>query len=195
MCILVIDFRAHELTLQSIREEYYHRKTLPLYRWPNGIMAGQDEEAGGTWLGVTPQGRWAALTNIPGLPKGSRSRGQLVVDFLTERWDVPPHLDQYSGFNLLLGHKGQIAYYSSHVPPRTLAHGRYALSNAPLGASLRAERALSHPQLEDLALQGIPGYGLRCATQLSIADTIIIEERTIPSQEHRRLEVQRIPPR
>lgn len=68
------------------RDEYYARATKPMGRWDNShIWAGQDLEAGGTWLGVTVEGKMAALTNhrAPHLHREQTpSRGHLVRDFL-----------------------------------------------------------------------------------------------------------------
>ncbi len=55
------------------------------------IIAGQDLQSGGTWMGVTPQGRWAVLTNFrDGRDKQQyeTSRGHLVQAFLES--DVLP---------------------------------------------------------------------------------------------------------
>jgi uncharacterized protein with NRDE domain len=150
-------------------------------------MAGQDQRAGGTWLGVTAEGRWAVLTNIPGAKLGSVSRGQLVVDYLARRWDVPPQ-DDYAGYNLLLGRPGRVDYFSSLAPHRRLDFGRYSLSNVPLGqACERAEKALSSGDLEGLAIR-TPDYGLRSVTRLTLAHHGTIEERTYPSGDYRCIE-------
>ena len=62
----------------------------PACRWRNGreapqVYAGRDLEAGGTWLGVGANGRFAALTNIrdPHQPPARKSRGELVARFLS----------------------------------------------------------------------------------------------------------------
>lgn len=49
-------------------------------------MLGRDNVRGGTWLGVTKQGRFSAVTNyrvpLHMLRRDARSRGELVVNFL-----------------------------------------------------------------------------------------------------------------
>ena len=51
------------------------------------MHAGRDLEAGGTWLGIGANGRFAALTNIrdPHQPPARKSRGELVARFLDGR--------------------------------------------------------------------------------------------------------------
>lgn len=109
------------------------------------MLAGQDLEAGGTWMGVTREGRFAALTNVRKLPaayKGSVSRGKLVSDFLTSERSpadylaqVAQHPKQYDGFNLVVGTPQECWYYSNHSDDDTtpvahkLAPGLYGLSN------------------------------------------------------------------
>lgn len=76
------------------------------------ILAGRDLAAGGTWLGVTADGRFAALTNYRGsVPPGpdAPSRGRLVADFLRSGLgargyarETARQADRYSGFHLLL---------------------------------------------------------------------------------------------
>ena len=79
---------------------------------PGRVLAGRDLQAGGTWLGVTANGRFGALTNVSGStpPRSDApSRGRLVLDHLRSGLDVRSHAravdrdaDRYSGFNLLL---------------------------------------------------------------------------------------------
>src|SRR6266700_1366731 len=91
MCLIVFAWRTHprhRLILAANRDEYFGRPTAPATFWHDhpGVLAGRDLEAGGTWLGITPQGRFAALTNYrnPADQKtGAPSRGALVSDFLT----------------------------------------------------------------------------------------------------------------
>src|SRR5471032_287590 len=112
MCLIVFAWRpAHRqpLIVAANRDEFYARPTLPLAQWPEApsVYAGRDLEAGGTWLGVGAQGRFAALTNIrnPSQPLGRRSRGELVAQFLTGEQTIEEYLaevvgrsDEYGGF-------------------------------------------------------------------------------------------------
>ena len=89
MCLIVFAWRpGHEvpLVLAANRDEFYARPTLPMAKWEDapGVIAGRDLEAGGTWLGAGPKGRFAALTNIrdPRTPPVGRTRGELCVQFL-----------------------------------------------------------------------------------------------------------------
>lgn len=107
------------------------------------ILAGRDLEAGGTWLGVTQAGRFAALTNFrdPSDRKADApSRGLLVRDVLAGSESPREFLSslresasRYQGFNLLVGDHEGLFYFSSRsgeilpVPP-----GVHALSNHTL---------------------------------------------------------------
>lgn len=147
MCLIVLAWRpghAQPLLLAANRDEFYERPSQPLAEWLDlpGVIAGRDLQAGGTWLGVGPNGRFAALTNIrdPGQAQGSRSRGELPVAFLAGSHSVEDflhHLHEqrrhYSGFNLLLGDNQQLWHYNSLTGRATpLAEGVHGLSNADL---------------------------------------------------------------
>ncbi|MBC3478703.1 NRDE family protein [Pseudomonas taiwanensis] len=147
MCLIVFAWRpGHPLPLivAANRDEFYARPALALAGWDDapGVYAGRDLEAGGTWLGVGPQGRFAALTNIrdPSQPLGARSRGELVAAFLQGDQGLEGYLDQvasrsgqYSGFNLLVGDGQRLGYlHAREAEPRLLAPGVYGLSNAGL---------------------------------------------------------------
>lgn len=88
MCVAALAWTAHprwRLVVAANRDEFHSRPTAPLLRWDNGVIAGRDLEAGGTWLGVNDAGRFALVTNfrLPGYPRpGLASRGGLVVDWL-----------------------------------------------------------------------------------------------------------------
>lgn len=147
MCLIVFAWRpghALPLVVAANRDEFYARPTQALTAWEDasGVYAGRDLEAGGTWLGVGPGGRFAALTNIrdPGQLQGARSRGELVAAYLREELSVEAYLEevarrsaQYSGFNLLVGDTRQLGYLNAtDAAPRLLEAGVYGLSNAGL---------------------------------------------------------------
>ncbi|MGE6820757.1 NRDE family protein [Pseudomonas soli] len=147
MCLIVFAWRpgtARPLIVAANRDEFYARPTQALGAWEDapGVHAGRDLEAGGTWLGVGPNGRFAALTNIrdPRQPLGPRSRGELVAAYLQGELGVETYLDrvasrsgQYSGFNLLVGDDQRLGYLHAREPaPRLLEPGVYGLSNAGL---------------------------------------------------------------
>lgn len=69
MCLIAFAWKAHPdfpLIVAANRDEWRARPAAPAHWWedqPN-ILAGRDLKAGGTWLGVTRSGRFAALTNF-----------------------------------------------------------------------------------------------------------------------------------
>jgi uncharacterized protein with NRDE domain len=142
MCLIVVGWRVHPdypLVVAANRDEFYARPTAPLGRWPDAqeIIGGLDLEAGGTWLGISESGRFAAVTNVrePGMAKGALSRGALTRDFLAaassaETYAAQIDGTQFSGFNLLLGDGDTLVYCSNRGgQPRVLEPGIYGLSN------------------------------------------------------------------
>ena len=147
MCLIVFAWRpshTQPLILAANRDEFYARPTLPLAQWEDAphVFAGRDLEAGGTWLGVSAEGRFAALTNIrdPGQTPGSRSRGELVAQFLSGSLSIDEYLREvagrsaeYGGFNLLVGDRKELHFLNAVDPvARRLEAGVYGLSNAGL---------------------------------------------------------------
>ncbi len=148
MCLMAFAWQQgeHFLTLIANRDEFHARPTRAASFWTAEdrpeLLAGKDLEAGGTWLGVTRGGRFAAVTNIraPGAQLGNRSRGRIVFDYLAGTLDpsaymktLLPDLPSYSGFNLVAGSPEELFYLNSReAAPRPLAPGIYGLSNASL---------------------------------------------------------------
>jgi uncharacterized protein with NRDE domain len=146
MCVAAVAWQAHpayHLVAIGNRDEYHERPAAPLARWENGIIAGQDLKSGGTWLGVSEQGRFALVTNLRGydLPDPDKaSRGALVSDQLT---GTGPYADpataalsDFNPFNLIVADRST-AHFLSNRPGdiRTqLPHGIYGLSNGALDA-------------------------------------------------------------
>ena len=160
MCLILFAHERHpryRLVLAANRDEFYGRPTAPARFWDEApdLLAGRDLKGGGTWLGVSRGGRFAAITNYrePGFhEKDAPSRGALVADFLLGQ-DEPgaylevlaPTADRYNGFNLLVGDMGAhstaahptaahptagLGYFSNRDGAvRTLEPGVYGLSN------------------------------------------------------------------
>ena len=142
MCLIVVGWRVHPdfpLIVAANRDEFYARPTEFADFWPESpeIIGGRDLDAGGTWLGITRNGRFAAVTNVrePGADKGIRSRGKLTLEFLASRQSAADYAHQlamgdYSGFNLLLGDSQSLWYCSNrNALPQELGPGTYGLSN------------------------------------------------------------------
>ncbi|WP_312571854.1 NRDE family protein [Stutzerimonas balearica] len=163
MCLIVLAWRpGHPLPLvvAANRDEFHKRPSLALGRWEDApeIIAGRDLQAGGTWMGITETGRFAALTNIRigGQPAGKRSRGELPEAFL--RGEAAPEsflrtlcgrLQDYAGFNLLVGDRDELWHLNSHSGTvQRLPGGIYGLSNADLDSPWpkleRARAAFTH---------------------------------------------------
>ncbi|HET6655563.1 MAG TPA: NRDE family protein [Gammaproteobacteria bacterium] len=148
MCLIAIAWKTDAdwpLVLVGNRDEFHARATDPASFWRGApdVIGGRDLAAGGSWLGVRANGRFAAVTNYRDRidpPPEARSRGHLVGDFLRGEMapavfmaDVAAEADCYAGFNLFVGDRGTLMYFSNRGgQPRQLAPGRYALSNAAL---------------------------------------------------------------
>ena len=156
MCLIVLAYKVHPeypLILAANRDEFLERPTEKAHFWPDAphILAGRDLRAGGTWLGITRSGRFAALTNHRDLRRpavvNSPSRGQLVRLALE---DELAGLDTsvYEGFNLLHGATDALMYHSNvNGLDHVLVPGVHGLSNhllnTPWPKVQRAKRRLT----------------------------------------------------
>lgn len=128
MCLINFQFHEHpnyKLIVAANRDEFYGRPTAPAHFWEDepDILAGRDLLQMGTWLGVTKQGRFAALTNFRDpahMDAGKVSRGAIVRNYLAEDSSSEKFLeslhkekDHYTGFNLLVGNPDELFYYSN----------------------------------------------------------------------------------
>jgi uncharacterized protein with NRDE domain len=145
MCLIAFHWQPDgetPLIVAANRDEFYNRPTAPLAWWDGGhILGGRDLGAGGTWMGVTRAGRFAALTNYrdPSRIKANApSRGQLVSDFLAGDMAAADFIAKlrgvapgYNDFNLLLYDGNRLMGYESRNDC-TLRFGRgtHAVSNA-----------------------------------------------------------------
>src|ERR1700727_1192516 len=176
MCLILIAWRGaakYPCVVAANRDELHSRPASPAHWWPScpPILAGRDLSAGGTWLGMTRTGRFAALTNYrdpeqrrPGTP----SRGTLVTSILMSGDSIESTLEHlsavagsYNGFSLLLSDGERLAVYeSARGSGRVLGPGIYGLSNHLLDtpwpkvqmAKSRLSRALSCLDTTDTVL-------------------------------------------
>lgn len=145
MCLIFIAIKQHPaypLIMAANRDEFYRRPTEKFSFWKDqpDILAGRDNEAGGTWLGVTRSGRIAAITNYRDparINDKAPSRGLLVrnylagssapQDFCRENGDF---MSRCNGFNLILGNLSSLYYYSNRDGPISrIPDGLHGLSN------------------------------------------------------------------
>lgn len=148
MCLIGIAYGMHPrypLLVAANRDEFHERPADPARFWPDSptLLAGRDRRGGGTWLGLSLAGRFAAVTNFrePASPTtGQRSRGELVARFL--EGDQPAAAfarrvtadgDRYGGFGLLVMDRRSMWFASNRVAsPAPVAAGVHGLSNQAL---------------------------------------------------------------
>ncbi|WP_333972907.1 NRDE family protein [Alteromonas mediterranea] len=154
MCILFIANKMRDdypLIIAANRDEFYGRPTSPSHFWNSypDLLAGQDLEANGTWMGVTRNGTMAALTNVRApnsINKNAVSRGELVAKWLKQDQVDATHCaqsqylktlentrHQYNGYNLLFGNVKALQVYNNvNNSTHSIDTGVYGLSNADI---------------------------------------------------------------
>lgn len=145
MCLIGFALDHHpryRLVLAANRDEFHERPASHAHFWTDrpGLLAGRDEVAHGTWLGLGVDGRLAAVTNFrEALPRDpdKRSRGELVTGFLEAEEGAESHAlevagrgDEYAGFSLLLFDRSGAWFVSNRDGrPGRIGPGVHALSN------------------------------------------------------------------
>ena len=195
MCLIVLAWRARPdfpIVVAANRDEFHARPAARAGFWKEqaSILAGRDLEAGGTWIGVSRSGRFAAVTNYRGGRDANAklSRGALVTGFLSTSSSAKAFVEKtektkssYSGFNLLVADREELWWLSNRDGgSRRLEPGIYGLGNLLLDtpevsdAKLSFERAIAHaPSVEPLfavlaaAKIVAAEYGTRCSTVLT----------------------------
>ncbi|HEY8101286.1 MAG TPA: NRDE family protein [Burkholderiaceae bacterium] len=152
MCLIVFAWHVvpgMPLIAASNRDEFYDRPAVPAAWWQDHpqVFAGRDLQGGGTWMGVTKDGRFAAITNVRN-PAENRadapSRGMLVSNYLIGKStaqeyiaEIDPHTADFNGFNLLIGDHDTLIWYSNKAGDdarngKPLTPGIYGISNGGL---------------------------------------------------------------
>lgn len=171
MCLIALAWQAsaeYPFALVANRDEFHERPSSGLAWWPDAdIAGGRDLRAGGTWLGITRQGRFAAVTNVRegNLEQNATlSRGLLVTHALKSNATLDELQQELAemgrdaaGFNLLygdlFGSRHELRFLSNRPATgdtpghaRILKSGIYAFSNGALDddwpKTLRAEQEM-----------------------------------------------------
>jgi len=145
MCLILLAYNSHpdyKLLLAANRDEFYERPTAPLEVWTDNprIAAGRDLQGGGTWMGVSPDGCLAALTNYrdpKDIKANAPTRGTLVTDFLSGGTPAYEYLeklsrsaDEYNGFNLVVYDGEELCFFSNREGEvKSIPAGWHGLSN------------------------------------------------------------------
>ena len=145
MCLIIFAYDVHpsyKLVLAANRDEFYDRPSASADFWKDypDLLAGRDLKGKGTWLGVTRQGKFAAITNYrdpASFMFDAKSRGKLVKDFLGSKNNAEEFIKKisrqdakYNGYNLILQDSGAFYYYSNRgVEKQKITVGIHGLSN------------------------------------------------------------------
>lgn len=148
MCTIIFAYDCHpkyQLVVAANRDEFYKRPTQAAAFWPEheDLLAGKDLKEGGTWMGITTNGRFATLTNYrdpAAFNPAAQSRGHLVYNYLVDEAHplayieaIVSQADLLNGFNLLLGDQESLYCYSNRDHSiRKVGRGVHGLSNSLL---------------------------------------------------------------
>jgi uncharacterized protein with NRDE domain len=175
MCLIVFAWQVIPgvpLVAAGNRDEFYDRPATPAAWWTDHpqVYAGRDLRGGGTWMGITRDGRFAAVTNVRA-PSEKRAdaptRGLLVTDYLSGDTSPEEYIQSissrahlFNGFNLLIGNREQLLWFSNAAQDderngKPLAPGIYGLSNATLDTPW-PKVVRTKAQFASLLCQGAP---------------------------------------
>lgn len=163
MCLIVFAnnvLEDYKLIFAANRDEFYNRPTEQAEFWKDQpeLLAGKDLQAGGTWMGITRQGKFAAITNFRDLKNHKNdapSRGNLTLDFLANDIlpedyynSLKPQLKNFNGFNLILGTVDALYYFSNKTEGlKKLEPAIHGISNAILDTPWpKVEKSKNHLQ-------------------------------------------------
>jgi uncharacterized protein with NRDE domain len=202
MCLVLIALHSvprRPLLLLGNRDEFHARPSAPAAAWPDApeVLGGRDLEAGGSWLAVHRNGRFATVTNVRlADPRhGPRSRGALIREFV--RGQVPPavfvegliaNVDAYAPFNLVVGDAGEVwCLESPRRRAQRLAPGVHLVSNGPLDAPWPKMQRLREGFAACFATQSPPTDAalLDLLADRRVADDAALPDTGIPLERER----------
>jgi uncharacterized protein with NRDE domain len=146
MCLALLALNAHPqfaLVIAANRDEHHARPAAPAAWWKEGWLAGRDLSAGGSWLAVRRDGRYALLTNIreperrdPAAPSRGALVTRVVADVVAPAASLASVLADgaaYNGFNLIAGDTASSHWISNRTSAvLALTSGIHGISNAAL---------------------------------------------------------------
>ena len=151
MCLIAFSYKVHPnypLVIIANRDEFYDRPTAAAHFWEDkpAILGGRDLLQQGSWMGLSKNGRFAAITNYrePSQPETALlSRGEVVSQFLLSTEPIESFIDSlrekknlYGGYNVLLFDGQQMHHYNNVFDEHNkIEPGTYGLSNATLNTS------------------------------------------------------------
>ncbi|CAK8681350.1 transport and Golgi organization 2 homolog [Clavelina lepadiformis] len=178
---------SYKLILAANRDEHLSRPSKSadfLSENPN-VLCGLDLKPGyegGTWLGVTRNGKFAALTNYLHSEKiiGKVSRGFIVRDYLESDSPVRDYINTklingaFSPFNFIggqlvrNGNEMELFYYANNDPssPRPLQTGNYSMACTTLGG--KWNKCVHGSQVFERIIQSTDNHG-----PLALSDLLI----------------------
>ncbi len=199
MCLIALAIdqsRRFPLVVAANRDEFFARPAARLGWWTPqaggpAILGGRDLEAGGTWLGLTAQGRLAMVTNVRDphrLDPAAPSRGQIVPQWLsgheaTDRFWMRTALLGYNGFNLIAADfKRGECFWASNLGehPRRLERGTYGVSNASLDTAWPKTTALKAGLRQALSAADSVD-ALSTALFAALADRQLADDAALPA--------------
>ena len=199
MCLLIFAYRCdprYPLVVSANRDEFHARPTAPSGFWSDypELLAGRDLEQGGTWMGITRRGRFAAITNYRDPARTApapRSRGELPLNYLVGNQAPEEFLtglvgqaEEYAGFNLLVGDDSSGLWYLTNSDgtgrgmPLRLQPGTYGLSNARLDTPW-PKVVLGKARLSELLASGPAEHGALAAV---VGDRRLADPDTLRQQ-------------
>ncbi|MEO8461085.1 MAG: NRDE family protein [Dokdonella sp.] len=159
MCLLLVAIDVvpdHPLFLLGNRDEFHARPSDTAATWADAlqIVGGRDRIAGGTWLGIRNDGRFASVTNLRNgrAIQAELSRGALVRDWLLGDDGIEVYLDRvlkqidrYAPFNLVVGTSSQVgAIDGATATRRMFESGIHVISNGPRASCWPKAKRLKH---------------------------------------------------
>ena len=199
MCLIAFALNADPacpLLIAANRDEFVDRPTAPMHRWllddGTEVLGGRDLRDGGAWLGLSPTGRVAMLTNVrqPMQAPARRSRGELVTRWLqsggdADRFAASVAPAEYGAFNLVVGdfHAGVWHWLGNRNPETPHSTEANVLHQRALGAGIHglSNASMDTPWPKTQRLKAAVGESLTSASDwLAPLSRALMHDQPVP---------------
>jgi uncharacterized protein with NRDE domain len=199
MCLVALALdqsRRFPLVVAANRDEFFDRPASRLAWWEPGrgapaVLSGRDLQSGGTWMGLTSEGRFALITNVRNPARNdpaAPSRGDVPMLWLsarlsTDRFWTQTALSGHNGFNLIAADfRAGDCFYATNLGqlPHRLERGVFGLSNAGLDTPWPKVEMLKH-QLQAALNKHAGVDGLAIELFEALADRSMAPDEDLPS--------------